>query len=332
MRTPAFAMLLLCCVVSVSLAGSQSTTRSDEVVARIGMENVQASQLESRVGRELFQLRAQEYDLRRAALEELLGTELVERAANARHLTSAAFLKSIEDTVTPPNAEELKAGQARYPYEWTDDQVRAAIQQERIAARRRALVHELKRTYGVVISMPVPRTAVAEPSTAVFGSPDATVSVVMFSDFECRYSAQFAQTLQGVVRARPKDAKLLLRHAPRSQPARDAAAAALCANAQGRYWSMVERLFGIQRGQSARLDDIAAQVGLDAVAFEQCLRSPTTQELVAADAAVAEQLGVSGTPTTYIAGRQLVGVRPADILGEMLDEEVARIRNTSAHR
>jgi protein-disulfide isomerase len=90
-----------------------------------------------------------------------------------------------------------------------------------------------------------------------------------------------------------------------------AAYAAECANEQGKFWEYHDKLYAEWRGEyvgtytKANLKKYAADLNLDSARFNQCLDTERTKPLVDKDIAEARQLGINGTPTFIINGRQL---------------------------
>ena len=80
----------------------------------------------------------------------------------------------------------------------------------------------------------------------------------------------------------------------------EAAEVAFCAGEQGKYWEMHDRLFANQRSLEPSEPHVAA-VGLDAAKFDACLASDRPARDVRIDMVEAQKLGVTGTPTFFIA-------------------------------
>lgn len=150
------------------------------------------------------------------------------------------------------------------------------------------------------------------------GSADAPVQMIVFSDYMCpacahwagaieqRLKAEFVET--GRVHYTYYDFPL----APGHRHSFAASRAARCAGDQGRFWEYHDHLLGQQQAwsySSATPTDHFLQVGrnlnLEMRAFEACLRSDQHAELVTANKLLGEMLGVRGTPTVFINGRQL---------------------------
>ncbi len=142
-----------------------------------------------------------------------------------------------------------------------------------------------------------------------FKGPDnASVTIVVFSDYQCPYCARLEPILQQLLDKYPKDVRLVLKQFPLSMHpyARNAAAAALAANNQGKYWEFSHLLFE----NSSRLSDvtiqgIAKQLGLDAEKFNHDIRSASVQDLINKDMNEADKASVDGTPAIFINGKAL---------------------------
>jgi protein-disulfide isomerase len=98
-----------------------------------------------------------------------------------------------------------------------------------------------------------------------------------------------------------------------------AAVAAECAADQGKFWQYHDTLFEHQAGENQgafekeKLIAFGSDLGLDATRFEKCVSSDETIARVQADSAEAEKFGVGSTPTFFVNGRPLVGLKsPAE--------------------
>ena len=134
------------------------------------------------------------------------------------------------------------------------------------------------------------------------GRVDAPVTLIEYSDFTCGYCLKFFRDTWPVLQAKYVETGKL-RFVYRDYPRADrgvgveAAVAARCAGAQGRYWAMHDRLFG----EGGRLDsgafrNYAKAIGLDQVAFAQCFDERRYLESVFQDRQEANRWGFHGTP------------------------------------
>ena len=92
-----------------------------------------------------------------------------------------------------------------------------------------------------------------------------------------------------------------------------AAAAALAANDQGKFWEYHDKLFEHQpKIQKQNLLQYARELKLDMNRFEQALNTLQGHQLIEADKAEANALGVTGTPGFFVNGHFLSGAKPFD--------------------
>jgi protein-disulfide isomerase len=119
--------------------------------------------------------------------------------------------------------------------------------------------------------------------------------------------------------------KLEFRHYPLTQihaKAEISSVAAECANRQGKFWQYHDLLYQNGQADGAGLDKdslvkYANQLGLNSGTlgfgknkFNQCLDSNATLDVVNKDLAEGGKDGVSGTPSFFINGQQIVGAQP----------------------
>lgn len=160
---------------------------------------------------------------------------------------------------------------------------------------------------------------------AVFekGNKNAPVTMVEFTDYQCPFCGQFfTQTYKSLVDTYVKNGKLriIVRDRPLSfhPNARPGAIAARCAGQQGKYEQMHDQLFGNQAEWSslsgdaalAKIKEYADKLGLNAGKFESCSKDDSIGKAVDADAAIADSVGATGTPTFFMNKERIVGAMP----------------------
>lgn len=174
---------------------------------------------------------------------------------------------------------------------------------------------------------------------AILGNPDAPVTIIEFSDFQCPFCRKFyKETLpqikkeylaSGKVKFVYRDFPLVQIH-PGATPAAEGAE---CAKEQGKFWEMHDAIFDEQEKQGSgtvqfTADDVkkwAAKIGLNASKFNQCLDSGTYTQEVEKDVADGSAAGVSGTPATFINGRLVTGAQPFVAFKAVIDEELKKL-------
>jgi protein-disulfide isomerase len=170
----------------------------------------------------------------------------------------------------------------------------------------------------------------AARSIPIDGSPvrgldSAPVTVVEFADFECPFCQRLAPELEELLEKRSGKVRFVYKFMPLSMHphGEQAARAAIAAQAQGKFWEMHRQLFANGTHlEDADLETYAKGLGLDVARFRVDLQSPATKARLDADRKLADDLGVKGTPTLYIDGREYDS--KVD-LGEWLDSEIAKV-------
>jgi len=95
---------------------------------------------------------------------------------------------------------------------------------------------------------------------------------------------------------------------PFHKDAKKAAEAAHCAGSQGKYWEMHKLLFENQKALGAEdLAGYAADLKLNADAFNACMESGEYAGKVEASQAEGRKAGVTGTPTMFLGLTQADG-------------------------
>lgn len=173
---------------------------------------------------------------------------------------------------------------------------------------------------------PTPATIVMDDIAGERGDPDAPVTIVEYTDYQCPYCVRHAtETLPtmiselvdtGRVRYLVKDFPLDTIH----PEARAAAVAARCAGEQDAYWEMHDELFarqgewgGLGQGAADVFLNLATGLGLESTAFAACLDSGRYDAVVQVNQDEGLALGVNGTPAFFINGFPISGAQPYEL-------------------
>jgi protein-disulfide isomerase len=158
------------------------------------------------------------------------------------------------------------------------------------------------------------------------GPDDAVVTLVEYSDFNCRYCRRASETVAELQRLYPRELRVIYRHSLLDpEDGTLAAEAASAAAAQGRFWAFHDRVFA-ERGaiDRAALESCAREVGLDMARFRRDLDGGRFRSAVREEDRVAAQLGVSATPAFFINGRPLIGSHSLGMFIAVIEEERAQ--------
>ena len=185
-------------------------------------------------------------------------------------------------------------------------------------------------------STPAPSTSVTPaqrvpaqpgaPNPYARGTDTARVTLEEFSDFQCPACGGLEPGLRRVMQDyEGRGVRLIFRNYPLQMHkyAFLAARAAEAAGQQGKFWEMHDLIYDNQKEWSeameprVQFDSYATRLGLDVQRFKADTERPDVAERIKADMLRGNSLGVKGTPTVYLNGRELVP-------GQLVTEEILR--------
>jgi protein-disulfide isomerase len=149
------------------------------------------------------------------------------------------------------------------------------------------------------------------------GPADALLTVIVFADFECPYSARVRPALDGLLEQLKGQVRLVFKHLPGpSHPTASLAAeAAVEAQVQGRFWELHDLLFDHWRElDRTRLEELGTKAGLDPAALKAALDDRRHAARVERDRQLAARLELHGTPQLFLNGKLVRGSRSLDQL------------------
>ena len=278
------------------------------------------------------------YDGRRAALDALVASMLIDQAAKEVGLTSDVYIEGeLARRAKPVTDEEIVSfynenrGQMQgRTLETVASVIRNFLNGQRTAAARADLISELrKKGPPVRVLFDAPRQKVAvgagDPTR---GPSSAPVTVVEYSDFQCPFCQRVAPTIEQIRAKYGDKVRIVWKDFPLTQIHPEAFGAAMagnCAREQGKFWEFHDRLFPNQQAlQPEFLKRYAADAGLNVDTFGACLDSSKHRQKVQDAIAEGTRLGVSSTPTVFINGRVISGAHPFEVFAQVIDEELAR--------
>ncbi len=153
----------------------------------------------------------------------------------------------------------------------------------------------------------------AEPPHAI-GPPDAPATLEEFGDFECPPCGLLHPVLKTMEHEFGSRLRVIFREfplVPTHKHALNAARAAEAAGLQGKFWEMHGLLYDNQKTWHAADDSrpifegYAQKIGLDMARYRRDLTSPVVEQRIFLDGKRAHSLGVKGTPTVFLNGREV---------------------------
>ena len=182
---------------------------------------------------------------------------------------------------------------------------------------------------------------ISSGNNPVIGNPDAPITIIEFSDFQCPFCAKFhMQTLptimdeyinKGTVKLVFRDFPIQSIH-PNAVPA---SIAAECANEQGEFEQMYHMLFEKQKEWSnletsyaiTVFNQYASELQLNEEKFDSCIKNVKYIEEVQKDLNEGRTYGVTGTPGFFIGNEkigfvELKGAQPFESFKKVINSQL----------
>ncbi len=186
---------------------------------------------------------------------------------------------------------------------------------------------------------PISLSVFTANGSPLLGNPDAPITLVEFGDYQCFFCNKFFHDTEeslitnyvstGKVKIIFKDYTII---GPDSV---NAAHGAHCADEQGMFWEYHDVLYNNWNGEnngwasSENLLGFAADVGLDAEKWNECMLSKNHQQTSVSSNNDARTLGLTGTPAFFVIGpdnqvTKIGGAQPYDVFERIFEAELAK--------
>lgn len=156
------------------------------------------------------------------------------------------------------------------------------------------------------------------------GSPDAKITLVEFFDYRCGYCKRSLQNVLDLVDGNP-DVRVVFKELPILGP--ESLAATRVSLALQKVAPQHYRAFhtATMRHRGALTEDalmkIVAAAGADTAAVETAMKDPSVEETIRANHALAEALGIRGTPAFIIGDHVIPGAASLQTLEHLVDQQ-----------
>lgn len=225
-----------------------------------------------------------------------------------RLAASACVLVGIACAALAVRADERAAGDL--PVEQVEKIVREYLMREpeiiyqalEELQRRQAAAEAERQRVAIVENQPA---LLSDPASPVGGNPDGDVTLVEFFDYRCAYCRRVVPSLRDLL-DEDRDLRVVFKDLPVLGP--DSVRAARAALASRRQNGYVPFHFALMAADDLSMQGIRAvaqQVGLDADQLEADMSAPEVLQTIEANYALANELGIDGTPA-FVIGKQLI--------------------------
>ncbi|MFH1224005.1 MAG: thioredoxin domain-containing protein [Pseudomonadota bacterium] len=329
-------LLSIMSVLFVMSCGIREKDKSREVLAVINGEKITLGDVETKypdLEKQLTKMDENIFRYKEMYLNDMVDNKLIEVEAKKLNKQPADLLaQEVTSKIKPITDEDIAAfakerGITKDQLSKFKDRIKMYLGGQKEADVRKAYAAELKKKYNVVMKMKKPKgkkiNVQISDDDASKGPKNAKVTVVEFSDFQCPFCKKASDNGARIMKDYGDKVRFVFRHFPLSfhENAHKAAQAAACANEQGKFFEMHDKLFENNTALTdADFKKYATELALDAKKFEDCLTTGKFKSKIDKDLTDGQKYGISGAPTYFINGYMVVGAVPYDELKKSIDE------------
>lgn len=171
------------------------------------------------------------------------------------------------------------------------------------------------------------------------GAGTTGVKLVEYGDFQCPYCEAYSTTVDSVVQEYGDKITFQFRNFPLTSLHQNAFAAARAAEAaslqdkagsQDKYWAMHDALYQSSNWQdwtnsknpNTFFESYAAQIGLSADQFKKDFAGSQVNDTINADMNAGNKLGITGTPSFFINGKEVTIANDKAAFKKVLDAAI----------
>jgi protein-disulfide isomerase len=320
------------CLILV-LAALVSAQTPETVAATVNNIEITQKHVDDSVAAQIYPLQQQLYAIRKAALENLVTTKILESEAVARRISIDDLRKQLtlgEVNVTRAQVEEAYKQNSSFFATMSPDEARERLRLDLENQARmkyyRAGLDALRRKWTVTMNIPPPVfvSELDDGVSPVKGATNPVVTIVEFSDFECGFCKQVQSVLSQIVENYGREVRLVFKHLPLEghRNSLPAARAAYCAAEQDRFWQFHDAVFTAGNLSPPVFEQIASDLGLGLPKFQECVASERSRAAVIKDIEAAKLLRIDSTPSFVVNGKVIKGALSFADFRRIIEQEL----------
>jgi protein-disulfide isomerase len=311
------------------------------VLVTVGGRPITAGSVNERMKPIAYKLRLNGYTLAKQALDTTINDLLLIAEANRRNVPPEEIVrKEITDKVQAPTEAEIAKfyadNKSRISGELTTvrPQIASYLETQDRQRLEKALSERLRKGADIRILIsepPLPVQSISVDDDPSRGDPNAPVTIVEFTDFQCPSCAAMQPILDEVMKSYGPKVRLVVRDFPLAMHAnaRRAAEAANAANAQGKFFEYAALLLKRQNALDVpSLKKYASELGLDRARFDAALDSEKYAAEVKHDIDDGQLYGIDSTPAIFVNGIALREMS-SEALRALIDRGLAGTNKSS---
>ncbi len=307
------------------------------VLAAVNGEPLRVETINERTKAYVYKLEMRIYAVRKDVLDRRVNDLLIVAEASKRKVGPEDIVRAeITDKITQPTEAQISKlyedNQANIKTDLAGARASLVtyLQQQQQEKLELALAEKLRAGARLQILLKAPEPSLLNVSIAggaTRGDPNAAVTIIEFTDFQCSACGAMYPIVEDVLKSYGNRVRFVIRNFPLTQVhanAFHAAQAAEAAKAQGKFWEYIDFMFKNQTAlDTDSLKKYATQVGLDRKRFDAELETGKYEPVIRRDIEDGEVYGVEATPTFFINGAILTDYS-ADGVRAAIDKAFAR--------
>ena len=327
-----FSSLAIFLLFAVVAAGPAVAQTENKVLAVVNGREIRQQEVDGLLMAQVMPLEQQLYAIRKATLDNLIITSLLEAEAHKRGISLEELRKLLMEgkvevksaEVENAYAENFSAFAALSPDE-AKERLRLDLENQARIGKYREAVRFLREKAEVEFLLREPRfpalaNADGSPSK---GAKNGALTIIEFADFQCPYCRESQSAIKQVLDAYGDEVTLVFKHLPLNihSESNASARAAFCAGEQGLFWKYHDALFARQKFSTEIFTTIAQSLGLNPVKFKACLDSDASNNAVLRDRRDAARWGINSTPTFILNGKIVRGAVDFETFKTLIEQE-----------
>ncbi len=273
------------------------------------------------------------------ALDQLATEKLFELAAKKEKISGGAaayenFLRTksqkVSDAEVKRTYAQFKAQGQIGPeetFENIETRLRAYLQEQKDQSSILSVVSQLKQEYKYKkYEGPIQRQSINIKNEPVRSNPKAKLLIVEFSGFDCGYCKRVQATTKKIRETYGDKIKWVYKDYPLNTNSIGAHAATHCVFKQDekKFWDLFDLIYQNDKAfrSEANLNKFIPSLKIDQTKYDTCMKDPETAKEILDDHKEGIAAGVSGIPSFFINGRNIVGARGFQNFKEVIDQEL----------
>jgi len=177
---------------------------------------------------------------------------------------------------------------------------------------------EKKRDERLKFDLANPKKPNIDMTRPFIGEPNAPITIVEYSDFQCFYCGKAASTVQELVKKYPQKIRVFFKHMPFHEMSKIEALyfEAIARQSVEKAWKFHDIAFDrredVLKEKEAALQEMANHLGVDAARLKSDLESKELANIISEDLKEGRSFGFDATPSFLINGVSVIGAVPIE--------------------